>query len=72
MVNQVNGMGCVGYGGPQTIDACQLNIENVAYVKNDLYPNTYNPSWRDHVTPPPGSPALDPKGGMMSTETFLL
>lgn len=42
-------IGCVGYGGAHTTDARLHNTENVAYVKNGPYSNTYNWGWRDHL-----------------------
>lgn len=46
-VQQVAEMGCVGYGGPYGTDACLLNTETVAYVKNDPYFNTYK--WEEET-----------------------
>ena len=37
-------MGC---DGPHTTDACQQNIEIVAFIKNDPHSNNYNPCWRN-------------------------
>lgn len=50
-VNSVKGMKCDFCEGPHPNGACELPLEiqeQVNFVKNNPYSNTYNPGWRNH------------------------
>lgn len=47
-VQQVAETDYVGCDSPHNTNVCPFNMKTITYVKNDLYSNTYNESWRNH------------------------